>query len=129
VDAFQHVLATIRERGFSVALELDPRTQVSRALQGFRGDETLDSVGAALAGALESLEFEEYYLARIEDGAEYRIRHLAAPVFDAAGGVPFVLTLVGFGRAMTGATINAMSKDLLDATARVSKVIAKAGLS
>jgi DNA-binding IclR family transcriptional regulator len=127
--AYERVFEVIRERGFSIALELDPRTQVSRALQGFSGDETLDSVGAALTGVLDTLEFEEYYVVRIDEDAEYRIRHLAAPVFDAAGRVPFVITLVGLGRAVTGAAINAMAKDVLDATAKVSRMISRAGIA
>lgn len=125
--AYAEVFAVMRERGFSVALQMDPRTQVSRALQGFRGDETLDSVGAALADVLGSLEFEEYYVVRIADDAEYRISHLAAPVFDGHGRVPFVITLTGFGRPVAGAAINAMAKDLLDATGRVGRVLAKLG--
>jgi DNA-binding IclR family transcriptional regulator len=125
VAAYQKIFAVMRERGFSVALEIDPRRQVNAALRGFRGDETIETVSATLDGLLESLEFEEYYVMQIAEDAEYRIRHIAAPVFGASGDIPFVITLTSLTHAVTGHGINAMADDVVAATKRVTKVIAR----
>ncbi len=66
---YRAAIATVRQRGYSVALEADARARLGH---------------------------EEYILGELSGAVSYHVNHLAAPVLDPDGRVVLALTLVGF---------------------------------
>ena len=67
----------------------------------------------------EEGEFPALLLDRLEAGESYALSSIVAPVFDARGRVEFVIGLMGFNRAMTGAEVAAAGAQLKAACARI----------
>lgn len=118
---YDKVLDVIRQRGFSIALEIAPWLRVEQAFHEFRGDEPLDTVASKVAAVLQSLQLEEYYVFDIDDHVEYNVRHIAVPVFQSEGQIAFVITLTSFGRNLAGQLITSAAQEMTAAAKRITK--------
>jgi len=109
-EAVAEVLRVVRERGFSVALNLDvpPATEIE----------------AFVSSVLDALRLHEYTALVIERDQEYRVRNVSVPVFDSARRLSLVLSLVGFSRPLSGSTILTVANALTEVAARVSDLAA-----
>ncbi|MBV8950690.1 MAG: hypothetical protein JOZ99_07435, partial [Actinobacteria bacterium] len=107
-------IATVRRRGYSLALEADARIRLGQAVAG--RDERVASL-------VEELGHEEYILGELEHSSSYRLSLVAAPVFNADGGIALVLTLFGFRDALPARAVPALAERLLESTERVTKVL------
>lgn len=114
VERYRAAVATVRRRGYSLALEADARIRLGEALAG--GDEHV-------ATLVEELGHEEYILGELEHSSSYRLSLVAAPVFNADGGIVLVLTLFGFRDALPARAVPALAERLLESTERVTKVL------
>lgn len=84
LDRYRQALATVRERGYSVALGGEGQQRLVQALQD-AGHEPRGSRGG-----------EEYALVELAGTERYRINHIGAPVFGPRGEVALALFLIGF---------------------------------
>lgn len=83
-DRYRQALATVRERGYSVALGGEGQQRLVQALQD-AGHEPRGSRGG-----------QEYALVELAGTERYRINHIGAPVFGPRGEVTLALFLIGF---------------------------------
>ena len=97
-------LAFVREHGFSVHVRNPSARSEEWLIEGMQGD----------GGDPPTL-----LLNRLELAESYALSSIVAPVFDARGRVEFVIGLMGFNRAMTGAEIAAAGEQLKAACARI----------
>lgn len=84
LERYRQALATVRERGYSVALGGEGQQRLVQALQ---------DAGHEPKGARGS---EEYALVELAGDSRYRINHIGAPVFGPRGEVSLALFLIGF---------------------------------
>jgi DNA-binding IclR family transcriptional regulator len=119
IARFRAAVNAVRDRGYSLALEVDARVQIGRALGG--RDNEVDA--SQLARLVDELGHEEYVLAELEHAASYRLSMIAAPVFGADGSVVLALTLFGFRASLDPVEIRRLAQRLVDATRVVTKSI------
>lgn len=119
IARFRAAVSAVRDRGYSLALEVDARVQIGRALGG--RDTGVDA--SQLARLVDELGHEEYVLAELEHAASYRLSMIAGPVFGADGSVVLALTLFGFRASLDPAEIRRLAERLVDATRVVTKSI------
>ena len=110
LQQYRDVVATVRERGYSLGLEVPS----ARGL--------IDRKGDRHAAATE-LGHSEYVLLELEHSATYRLSHIAAPVFDPDGRVTLSLNLMGFRHELRSEQVPDLGAQLVEATTRVTKAI------
>lgn len=108
LDRYRQALATVRERGYSVALGGEGQQRLVQALQD-AGHEPRGSRGG-----------EEYALVELAGDSRYRINHIGAPVFDARGEVSLALFLIGFRGQIAAEEVPRYAERLLEAADAVS---------
>jgi DNA-binding IclR family transcriptional regulator len=114
VERYRAAIATVRRRGYSLALEADARIRLGEALS--RPDEQI-------AALVDDLGHEEYVLGELEHSSSYRLSLIAAPVFGTDRGIALVLTLFGFRDALPAGAVPGLAERLLEATHRVTKAL------
>jgi DNA-binding IclR family transcriptional regulator len=114
VERYRAAIATVRHRGYSLALEADARVRIGEALAGH---------DPQLAELVEELGHEEYILGELEHSSSYWLSLVAAPVFGADRGIAAVLTLFGFRDALPAQAVPRLADRLLESTHRVTKAI------
>ena len=93
---YRAAVATVRRRGYSVALEAEARARLGRALADVAGDAGAAELRAQVLELVAELGHEEYILGELTGAARYQVNHLAAPVRDPDGRVVLALVLLGF---------------------------------
>jgi DNA-binding IclR family transcriptional regulator len=114
VERYRAAVATVRGRGYSLALEADARIRLGEALAG--GDDQVTSL-------VVELGHEEYILGALEHSSSYRLSLVAAPVFGADRRIALVLTLFGFRDALPAREVPRLADRLLESTQRVTKTL------
>lgn len=116
-ETYRASLAGVRERGYSVGLEL-PRTGITETLR-----QMAEAPPDVVRKLLDSLGRRGYQLAAVEDDQTYDVTTMAAPVFGGEGEVLLAITLSGFQPRMSASEIAAVGDRLRAAgiwvTARV----------
>jgi DNA-binding IclR family transcriptional regulator len=120
-DRMRAVLAGVRGRGYSIALEADARRGLGHAL-----DHLADAPGdAGLRGSVDELVAElghgEYQVQELDRARTYDVSMVAAPVFGTTGEVALALTLVGFPAGLPAERIAACGERLRDVGLVVTK--------
>jgi len=105
-------VATVRRRGYSVALEADARARLGRALTALGADARADALRRQVLDLVAELGHDEYILGELSGAARYQVNHLAAPVRDADGHVVLALTLVGFTDELAVAEMEPLGRRL-----------------
>lgn len=108
---YRQALATVRERGYSVALGGEGQQRLVQALQ---------EAGHAPPGARGG---EEYALVELAGASRYRINHIGAPVFGARGEVELALFLIGFRGQIAAEEVPRYADRLLDAAQAVTAAL------
>jgi DNA-binding IclR family transcriptional regulator len=115
------VLSGVRERGYSVALELDARRGLGDALDHL-ADAPIDTdARASIDSLLAALGEREYQVAALDRSRTYDVSMIAAPVFDASGQASLAITLLGFQRGLAPADVAAHGERVRDAGLVVTK--------
>ncbi len=118
---YRNAIATVRQRGYAVALEADARARLGRALGALGGDARTDALRRQVLDLVAELGHEEYILGELSGAAaRYQVNHLAAPVHDADGHVVLALTLVGFTDELAAAEMEPLGLHLVAETEAVS---------
>ena len=107
-DRYRQALATVRERGYSVALGGEGQQRLVQALQD-AGHEPRGSRGG-----------EEYALVELAGTQRYRINHIGAPVFGPRGEVTLALFLIGFRGQIAAEEVPRYADRLMEAADAVT---------
>jgi DNA-binding IclR family transcriptional regulator len=113
LEQYRDAVATVRRRGYSVALEADARARLGRALAALGADARADALRRQVLDLVAELGDEEYILGELSGAARYPANHLAAPVFDADGHVVLALTLVGFTDEFAATGLESLGRRLV----------------
>ena len=105
---YRQALATVRERGYSVALGGEGQQRLVQALQ---------DAGHQPEGARGS---EEYALVELAGDSRYRINHIGAPVFGPRGEVALALFLIGFRGQIAAEEVPRYADRLMEAADAVT---------
>ena len=105
---YREALATVRERGYSVALGGEGQQRLVQALQD-AGHEPRGSGGG-----------EEYALVELAGTERYRINHIGAPVFGPRGEVALALFLIGFRGQIAAEEVPRYADRLMEAADAVT---------
>ena len=114
-------LAPIRERGYSVGLEAPVRTQLGVVVAGLADEPHAAHLRASMNHLIADLGHGDYQLDAVERGRTYQVSLIAAPVFDAAGRVSLVLSLLGFRAGLTADEVQKHGDRLREAGLRVTR--------
>lgn len=114
VERYRAAIATVRRRGYSLALEADARIRLGEAL-AVRDEQ--------IAALVDELGHEEYILGELEHSSSYRLSMIAAPVFGADRTIALVLTLFGFRDLLPAGAVPRLGDRLLESAERVTKAL------
>jgi DNA-binding IclR family transcriptional regulator len=106
---YRAALATVRDRGYSVALGGEGQQRLVEALQE--------------AGHGPSRGGEEYALVELAGSTRYRINHIGAPVFGPRGEVALALFLIGFRGQIAAEEVPRYADRLLTAADAVTATL------
>ena len=116
----REILRRVRERGFSVALEVAGRRQIGELLDELAENPHSETLRSELREVIGELGRARYQLD--ENSADsHEISTLTAPVFDRRGRVELALTLESFGRGVSSREIDSLGRRLLRATRAIAK--------
>jgi DNA-binding IclR family transcriptional regulator len=122
-DRLRRALAVTRDRGYTVELAARPQTRLREAVGGV--GEPGVRVSQLLAELADELvERDDFLGVDLEPDGSYLVGTVNAPVFDPEGNVTLVLSLNGFGAALTGREVDGMGHRLVQAATTVSKALA-----
>ena len=108
LQRYRDALATVRERGYSVALGGEGQQRLVQALQ---------EAGHEPRGSRSG---EEYALVELAGSTRYRINHIGAPVFGPRGEVALALFLIGFRGQIAAEEVPRYADRLLSAADAVT---------
>lgn len=106
------ILEVVRERGYSVALEVEGRRRIGDLLTALAEDPHDETLGAEMRDQIAELGHGRYQFEPAGRPA-YSISTITAPVFDPEGDVGLSLTLQGFAQRLSATAIGRMGKRLL----------------
>jgi DNA-binding IclR family transcriptional regulator len=110
-ERYRQALATVRERGYSVALGGEGQQRLVQALQD-AGHEPKGARGG-----------EEYALVELAGDSRYRINHIGAPVFGPRGEVALAMFLIGFRGQIAAEEVPRYADRLLEAADTVTMAL------
>jgi DNA-binding IclR family transcriptional regulator len=116
----RELLGRVRERGFSVALEVAGRRQIGELLDELAEHPHSQTLRSELREVIYELGRARYQLDE-KSARSHEISTLTAPVFDRQGRVELALTLQLFERGVSSREIDALGKRLLRATRAIAK--------
>lgn len=115
------ILRQVRERGYSVALEVESRRQLGDLLVALAADPRSESLPREIRGVIRELGLGPYQLPDMV-AAPFRISTLTAPIFDARGQVDLSLTLQVFRDDLTPESVEALGARLLETTRAIESI-------
>jgi DNA-binding IclR family transcriptional regulator len=111
-------LAAVRERGYSITLEIASPDRFATAMHELRCH-----AGGLDDLAMNQLLYEEYVLPERDQPGPQRIEQITVPVFDAEGGVALVLGLTGFRHDFTLEQLSRFVTPLVVASRRLTAAL------
>ncbi len=113
----------VRQRGYSVTLEIRSRERLAQVLSQLRADRQRGGSGLAEHEQINQLLHEEYLLPEGEEPASHRLAQLSVPVFGPDRSVALVIGLTGFPHDLTSDEIDGYVAPLLAAASRITERI------
>lgn len=120
---YREMLATIRRRGWSIALAARSHIAFELALTQLSVSAPTALQQHAVREAAISLGHDSHEPSDLVPGAPYRVRNISAPVVDAAGEVVLMLTIIGLPKVMELDGIERYRDRLLAATGRITAAL------
>jgi DNA-binding IclR family transcriptional regulator len=121
---YREAIATIRRRGYTVALDDDRREGLGGALKAFADNYGDAEVRAAAERVIQAMSDEDDYLLVDLDGVEsHKLSLVGAPVFDSAGRVCLAITLAGFPHRLTPPQVAPYGEQLTEITMAITRQI------
>ncbi|MBW2243818.1 MAG: helix-turn-helix domain-containing protein [Deltaproteobacteria bacterium] len=115
------ILETVRERGYSVAMEVEGRRRIGRLLAEIVEDPHSRTLRREFYGLIAELGHGPYQLAK-GHAHSILISSITAPVFDAMGQVALSITLQGFQENLSSRAIREVGDRLLELTESIARV-------
>lgn len=112
---YRAALEAVRRRGCSLSLDGPARQRLEVALGG---DES-----GAVAEAVHDLVSEKYFLLDLDEGADYELSFLAAPVFGPDGRVVLAVTVYDLPETSSAADVEALVRQVHGTTAAITAAI------
>jgi len=113
-DAMRDVLAAVRRRGYSVALEADARKALGRSLDELSRQPSDDRLRSDVDTMITALAQRDYQVRDVDPRRSYEVSMIAAPVFGPDGEVVLSLTLLGFPSALLGSVVSEYGERVRD---------------
>ena len=113
----------MRQRGYSVTLEIRSRERLAQVLAQLRADQQRGGSGLAEHEQINQLLHEEYLLPEGEEPGSHRLAQLSVPVFGPDRSVALVIGLTGFPHDLTSEEIDGYVAPLLGAASRITERI------
>ncbi len=117
----ERVLSTVREKGYSVALDGPVRRGLEVALHDMADHPEDETRRAAVVAHLDDLAGDAYHPSVISARGRYDVSMIAAPIFDSGGHVALALTLHGFTAGIRGQEVTRYGELVRDAALVVTK--------
>lgn len=111
LDRYRRALATVRERGYSVALGGESQQRLVESLVDAGHDAAPSDAGG------------EYALVELAGSSSYVINHIGAPVSGPDGDVVLALFLIGFRGQIPAAEVPGYAERLVEAADEVSAAL------
>lgn len=116
----REILERVRNRGYSVALEVPGRRRLGGLITDLAEDPHSEALRNQLHQTIEELGRAPFQLREV-DGQRQSISTITAPVFDRHGDVSAAVSLQVFAREMEPSDVAAIGDRLLDMTRSVSR--------
>jgi DNA-binding IclR family transcriptional regulator len=114
------LLRRVRERGFSVALEVAGRRQIGELLDELAEQPHSQTLRSEMRDAIHELGHAHFQLDE-KSAKAHEVSSLTAPIFDSRGRVELALTLQVFERDLPSREIDALGARLVRATRAIAK--------
>jgi DNA-binding IclR family transcriptional regulator len=119
----RQILDSVRTRGFSVGLQDVDRRRMRHALRDLQEEPGSERARSELEDTVTALSRADTVLATIEPRRNYRVAHIATPMFDQHAVVTGALYVLGFNAPVSGADLERLGLRLL----RVGVSVTRAG--
>jgi DNA-binding IclR family transcriptional regulator len=113
----------IRSRGYSVILRGRGFEFLREPIRRLQENPRDPDAHAVVARATRSLSDDELQVVSLHKGRSYSVQHIAAPIFDAQGGVVLELVLTDLPIRLSASRIEAMARRLRAACGEVTRTI------
>jgi flavin reductase (DIM6/NTAB) family NADH-FMN oxidoreductase RutF/DNA-binding IclR family transcriptional regulator len=120
---YREMVATVRHRGWSIALTGRPQIAFELALAQLSVRAPTEAQQQAVREAAVNLGHGSHEPAELGPDELYRVRNISAPVFDDSGAVVLMLTLIGLRKVLVLGEIERHRDRLLAATERVTRAL------
>ncbi|MCG8587729.1 MAG: helix-turn-helix domain-containing protein [Proteobacteria bacterium] len=114
-------LAAVRERGYSVGLDLEEGARLGELLAVAAEAPQTAHLQESLQGAISELGHAGYPLDATEAGQSYRIAVIMAPIFDAEGHVGMILSMTGHRDPQSADDVRRHGEQLRAAGLRITR--------
>ena len=121
--SYRAMVATVRRRGWSIALAGRPHIAFELALAQLSVRAPTEAQQQAVREAAVNLGHGSHEPAELLPDTPYRVRNISAPVFDESGAVVLMLTLIGLRKVLELGEIERHRDRLLAATTRVTRTL------
>ncbi|MBJ19354.1 MAG: hypothetical protein CL933_08005 [Deltaproteobacteria bacterium] len=118
----REILDVVRERGYSVALEVDGRRRIGEMLVELAEDPHSEPLRREFFSLIAELGHGPYQLGK-GPGGSFLISSITAPVFEADGRVALSITLQGFGLRLSRKGIRDAGAQLLELTESIARAV------
>ena len=120
---YREMVATVRRRGWSIALAGRPHIAFELALAQLSVRAPTEAQQQAVREAAVHLGHSSHEPDELGPDELYRVRNISAPVFDESGAVVLMLTLIGLRKVLLMGEIERHRDRLLAATERVTRAL------
>jgi DNA-binding IclR family transcriptional regulator len=118
----REILEVVRERGYSVALEVEGRRRIGEMLTALAEDPHSEPLRRGLYSLIAELGHGPYQLGK-GPGRSFLIHSITAPVFQGDGQVALSITVQGFDRRLSRKGVRDTGAQLLEVTESIAQVV------
>jgi flavin reductase (DIM6/NTAB) family NADH-FMN oxidoreductase RutF len=122
-EQYRRMVATVRARGWSIALAARPHIAFELALAKLSVGAPTEAQQQAVREAAINVGHSSHEPPELLPDTPYRVRNISAPVFDESGAVVLMLTLIGLRKVLEVGEIERHRDRLLVATNRVTRAL------
>jgi DNA-binding IclR family transcriptional regulator len=121
VDRHREALRAVRQRGFSITVEANRRSELVEVLNALMVSPHAEDSQRRRDELIAGMMLSEYLPAALDDQSVLRFSQISAPVFDVHGGVAAVISLSGLTYDVTGEHVNALGRRIVEATTAATR--------
>lgn len=98
--SYNEVLSYIRTHGYGIYLENPATVQLAQTTEGISSSRDSRDTKEQLTKLIDSLDVDRHYLTAPEKGESYKVNIISAPIFSPFGETWYVMSMIGFTRAL-----------------------------